>query len=63
MNGLIVFASTVVCTLIWIGCSCVYGLTYPWITPPWVDRWIYAAIIQVLIAVWLWVCQLLRMLK
>lgn len=62
MNGLIVFGLACCCALIWIGCSCVYGLGYPWITPPWVDRWAYAAIAQVLIAVCLWAYQLWRML-
>jgi hypothetical protein len=58
MNGLVFGLAC--CALIWIGCSCVW-LGYPWITPPWVDRWAFAAD-MVVIAVCLWAYQLWRML-
>lgn len=37
--GLFLIAVGGLCLCIAFGCSFIYGLTYPWVIPAWVNRW------------------------
>lgn len=57
------FLFGICCLIVWVGLSCMYALAYPWIVPPWIDRWFWAGAVGVLAGVGVLVSYLITWLR